>query len=52
MITIELNDSTADDVKCIEELRSLGFSDDYIQRLYDLSLRNRVAKKEMEAKEE
>lgn len=43
MVTIELNDMSAEDVKCIEELRSLGFSDDYIQRLYDLSLQNRRA---------
>ena len=41
MVTIELNDMSARDVKCIEELRSLGFSDDYIQRLYDLSLQIR-----------
>lgn len=41
MITIELNDQTADDVKCIEELRSLGFSEEFIQELYDSCLNRR-----------
>jgi hypothetical protein len=44
MITIELNDMTADDVKCIEELRSMGYSDEYIQAIYDTVMRNRKAK--------
>jgi DNA-binding transcriptional regulator YhcF (GntR family) len=43
MIKIELNDMTADDVKCIEELRSLGYSDEYIQEIYDTVMRNRKA---------
>ena len=43
MITIELTDMTADDVKCIEELRSLGYSDEYIQAIYDTVMRNRKA---------
>ena len=44
MITIELNDMTADDVKCIEELLSLGYSDEYIQKIYDTVMRNRKEK--------
>ena len=43
MITIELNDMTADDVKCIEELRSMGYSDEYIQEIYNIAMRNRRA---------
>jgi hypothetical protein len=50
MITIELNDMTADDVKCIEELRSMGYSDEYIQAIYDTVMRNRKAKDEAGAK--
>jgi hypothetical protein len=50
MIKIELNDMTADDVKCIEELRSLGYSDEYIQEIYDTVMRNRKAKDEAGAK--
>lgn len=43
MIKIELNDMTADDVKCIEELRSMGYSDEFIQAIYDTVMRNRHA---------
>jgi SOS response regulatory protein OraA/RecX len=39
MITIELNDHTAEDVKCIQELQAMGFSDEYIQELYNKSLK-------------
>ena len=39
MITIELNDSIAEDVKCIQELKAMGFSDEYIQELYNISLK-------------
>ena len=38
MITIELNDHTAEDVKCIQELQAMGFSDEYIQELYNRSI--------------
>ena len=41
MITIELNDQTADDVKCIQELQAMGFSDEYIQSIYDACLKGR-----------
>ena len=35
MVTIELNDKSAADVKCIKKLRSMGLSDDEIQELYN-----------------
>lgn len=38
MITIQLNDHTAEDVRCIQELQAMGFPDEMIQRLYDASL--------------
>ena len=38
MITIQLNDHTAEDVKCIQELQAMGIPDEEIQRLYDISL--------------
>lgn len=41
MITIELNDQTADDVKCIQELQDLGVPDELIQELYDSCLKRR-----------
>ena len=41
MITIELNAQTADDVKCIKELQAMGFSDEYIQSIYDACLKGR-----------
>lgn len=37
MITLELNDHTVEDMKCCEELRSMGFSDEYIQKIYDMT---------------
>lgn len=40
MITLELNAHTADDMKCVEELRSMGFSDEYIQKIYDMAKKN------------
>lgn len=45
MITIKLDAEIVEDVKCIEELRSLGFSDEYIQKIYDLT-KNRKDKDE------
>ena len=39
MITIQLNEHTAEDVKCIQELQAMGIPDDMIQRLYDSSLK-------------
>lgn len=38
MITIQLNDHTAEDVRCIQELQAMGLPDEMIQRLYDASL--------------
>ena len=35
MITIQLNEHSAEDSKAIKELRELGFTDDEIQKLYD-----------------
>lgn len=37
MVTIELNEHSAEDVKVIMELRKLGFSDEEIQKIYDRS---------------
>lgn len=37
MITIKLNDKSAEDVKAIQELKSMGFSDEQIQEWYDNS---------------
>lgn len=45
MIEIQFNDHMAEDVKCIQELREMGFSDEYIQRLYDISIKNEASKK-------
>ena len=39
MINILLNDNTADDVKCIQELQAMGVPDEMIQRLYDMVYR-------------
>jgi hypothetical protein len=39
MINIVLNENTAEDVKCIQELREMGFSDEMIQRIYDMAYR-------------
>lgn len=50
MVTIELNDMASEDMKCIEKLRSLGFSDEYIQMLYDLTLRNRKENQQFKCK--
>ena len=36
MITIQLNDHTADDVKCIQELQAMGIPDEVIQKYYDM----------------
>lgn len=35
MITIELDEHSAEDYKAIEDLRSMGVPDEYIQRWYD-----------------
>lgn len=35
MITIQLNEHSAEDSKYIQELRELGMSDDVIQKAYD-----------------
>lgn len=37
MIEIQLNENTAEDVKAIQELRAMGFSDEQIQKWYDNS---------------
>ena len=39
MIMIELNDHTAEDVECILKLQAMGFSNEYIQELYDRTLK-------------
>lgn len=35
MVRIELNEHSAEDVKCIQELQAMGVPDGIIQRLYD-----------------
>ena len=45
MITIELNEHSAEDVKAIMELRKLGFSDEEIQDIYDRSYGNEKERK-------
>lgn len=39
MINIKLNDHTAEDVKCIQELQAMGIPDEVIQRYYDMVYR-------------
>ena len=48
MITIELNDQTADDVKCIQELQDIGVPDEIIQELYDSCLNRRKERSDNE----
>ena len=47
MITINLNETSAEDVKAIMELRKMGFSDEYIQELYDRSEKTKTKKNEV-----
>ena len=42
MITIELNEHSAEDVKLIQELQKAGVPDDLIQKAYDAGLRNQA----------
>jgi SOS response regulatory protein OraA/RecX len=37
MIEIQLNEKSAENVKAIQELRAMGFSDEQIQKWYDNS---------------
>jgi hypothetical protein len=39
MINIVLNDNTAEDVKCIQELQAMGIPDELIQSYYDMIYR-------------
>lgn len=41
-VKIELNEHSADDIKTINELKSLGFSDEEIQDIYDRSYKNKT----------
>ena len=42
MITIELNEHSAEDVKLIQELQKAGVPDDLIQKAYDAGQRNQA----------
>lgn len=42
MITIQLNEHSAEDSKYIQELRELGVPDDVIQKAYDNTQKKRV----------
>ncbi len=47
MITINLNETSAEDVKAIMELRKMGFSDEQIQKMYDMSEKAKAEKNEV-----
>lgn len=36
MVNIKLNEHTAEDVKCIQELQAMGIPDEIIQKYYDM----------------
>lgn len=40
MVTVELNERTAEDVKAIQAMRELGFSDKEIQEKYDKEIKD------------
>lgn len=46
MITIELNEHSAEDYKMIEELRQHGLPEELIQKAYDETMRRRREKKD------
>ena len=41
MVTIKLNEHSAEDVKLIEELKAMGLSEETIQRAYNETQRRR-----------
>lgn len=46
MVNIELTEHSADDVKAIQMLKKLGFSDEEIQAIYDKSYKSNNCVKE------